>query len=362
MPANAVRLALPARRKDVLARNAGLSALLHLLLLAAFVVRPHPGSLTQAAGPVSIEIVPDVGASAGQKLLAPSFAPAIVGPSDAPPTQSPPPAAVPPLPVPEADVPAVSMPPPSPSATPIPPSATAPSAANAPPVASVPPVAAAPPVPSVQATPPPPPVPAPLPAPAPSPQQFALVPPLPLPPTPTPPTRAASRPLPRPAPRAPTFPTPTPFASLPFAPPPRQTPNQTNHGGRGLDLSVGPEALNSLGAPPRTTNGMNADIRVEGAEVGNDWIEQLHEWWDRHSFYPQQAIVNDEDGVVEIHMVITRDGRVESVEIVSGSGSRWLDMAGVSVFRNAHLRPFPLSTPEPRADVYAFLLYILVHG
>ena len=107
---------------------------------------------------------------------------------------------------------------------------------------------------------------------------------------------------------------------------------------------------------------MGADIRVEGAEVGDDWIEQLHEWWDRHAFYPQQALVNEQAGVVEIHMVITRDGHVESVEIVSSSGSQWLDMAGVSVFRNAHLRPFPMSTPEPRADVYAFLHYILVHG
>ena len=120
--------------------------------------------------------------------------------------------------------------------------------------------------------------------------------------------------------------------------------------------------MNSLGAPPRTSKGMDASIRVEGAEVGDDWIAQLHEWWDRHSFYPQQAIINGEDGVVEIHMVITRDGHVEAVEVISSSGSRWLDMAGVSVFRNAKLRPFPLSTPEPRADIYAFLHYILIRG
>lgn len=147
-----------------------------------------------------------------------------------------------------------------------------------------------------------------------------------------------------------------------FTPLPRATPNHTSNGHGALDLSLGPQALNSLGAPPRTSKGMGADIRVEGAEVGDDWIEQLHEWWDRHAFYPQQAIVNEEDGVVEIHMVITRDGHVESVEIVSSSGSRFLDMAGLSVFRNAHLRPFPLSTPEPKADVYTFLHYILVHG
>ncbi len=361
IPVNAARLALPIRRKDALVRNAGLSVLLHLLLLAAFLAKPHPGELTQATGPISVEIVPDVGTSDGQRLPTPSFAPGVVAPSEAPATEPPPPASVPRLPVPEADVPSTSAPePPSPAAPPVPPATTASSAAEAPPVAPSPPVAAAAPVPALEATPPPPPAPAPLPAPAP--QQFALVPPLPLPPTPAPPPRAVARPPARPAPRAPTFPAPVPFASLPFAPRPRATPNHTSNGHGALDLSLGPEALNSLGAPPRTSNGVGADIRVEGAEVGNDWIEQLHEWWNSHSFYPQAAITNNEDGVVEVHMVITRDGRVQSVEVVSSSGSRWLDMAGVSVFRNAHLQPFPLSTPEDKADVYAFLHYILVHG
>ena len=358
MPANAVRLALPARRKDILVRTTGLSVLLHLLLLAAFLARPHPGLETQAAGPISVELVPDVGTAEGQKQAVQSFAPGIVAPSEAPAMEPAPPASAPPLPIPEADVPAASAPPPPPT----PPSTQAAQATPSPPAAVAPSTAEAPPVPAPQAAaPPPPPSPAPLPAPAPAPQQFALVPPLP--PVPAPPARAAPRPPVPPAPRSPAFPMPVPFASGPLLrPPTRPNPDHTSRSHGTLDLSLGPEALNSLGAPPRTSKGIGADIRVEGAEVGNDWIAQLHEWWERHSFYPQQAIVNEEDGVVEIHMVIARDGHVESVEVVSSSGSRWLDMAGVSVFRNAHLRPFPLSTPEPRADVYAFLHYILVHG
>ena len=148
-----------------------------------------------------------------------------------------------------------------------------------------------------------------------------------------------------------------------FAVPPSHTAperDRTGHNNGALDLSMGPEALNSKGAPPHTTHGMDASIRVEGAQVGDDWLQQLHDWWDRHSFYPQEAIVNEEDGVVEIHMVIRRDGQIGTVEVLRSSGSQWLDMAGVSVFRNAHLRPFPIGTPEPQADIYVSLHYVLI--
>jgi TonB family protein len=105
---------------------------------------------------------------------------------------------------------------------------------------------------------------------------------------------------------------------------------------------------------------MDASIRVEGAQVGDDWLVQLHEWWDRHAYYPLDAIRNGEEGELEIHMVIRRDGVVESVELVRTSGSHLIDSAGQSVFRNAHLQPFPFSTPEPKADVWADLHYILI--
>jgi TonB family protein len=159
------------------------------------------------------------------------------------------------------------------------------------------------------------------------------------------------------------------MAMIPFAPgrliltpPARNAPEHANRNHGPLDLSLGPAALDSFGAPPRTSKGMDAAIRVEGAEVGDDWIVQLHEWWERHKYYPLEAIRNGDEGELEIHMVIRRDGVVESVEVVHPSGSRLLDSAGASVFRNAHLQPFPLSTPEPKADVYVELHYIIIRG
>jgi protein TonB len=360
MPASAERLTLPIRRRDALGRMALLSLLLHLLLLLAFLAMPRPPPLHEASAPASVEIMPDVGIAEGEKLPTPSYAPAIVAPLEPPATEPPPPASAPAFAMP---APAMPTPPlPVPAATP---AATAP--------------AAPPPAPAPQAeSPAPPPPPAPMPAP-PAPTDAAVLPPpppvpapppqaqaaTPRPPPPAPLARTAPPPPARPMPGRPARPAPLPFTwgrnTFALPPPPNPpAPERTARSHGTLDLSVGPEALNSVGAPPRSTHGMDAEIRVEGADVGDDWIRRLHEWWDRHSFYPQEAVMNGEDGIIEIHLQIQRDGRVSAVDVVSSSGSRWLDMAGVSVFRDAHLRPFPLNTPQPQADVYVSLHYILV--
>jgi TonB family protein len=101
-------------------------------------------------------------------------------------------------------------------------------------------------------------------------------------------------------------------------------------------------------------------VRVEGAQVGSDWLASLHEWWDRHSYYPEEAAVAGEDGTVQVHLVVDRDGHVRSVELETRSGSKWLDLGSLAVFRGAQLPPFPLSTPEPRADLHITIQYVLL--
>ena len=380
MLAAAARLTLPRPRRDSLGRMGGLSALLHLGLVALILALAHrPPSLTQDAGPISIEVLPDIGLENGETLPVPSYSPGIVRSAEAPASEPPPPPSTP-----APAVPLAALPPPAPAPSPSTEAeaapATPPLPVEAPDAVQAPPL---PPAASVEPGPPIPPPPPPAVQAAPGAEASLSLPPPapPLPPAPPEPRtpvataqplrppvpRAAARPASRPAPRAPASPqVMIPFASGPLtfsspSPPQRPTERTANSHGA-LDLSLGPEALNSKGAPPHTSSGLSADIRVIGAEVGNDWIEQLHDWWDRHAYYPRQAVENDEEGEVEIHMVILRDGQVESINVVRSSGSRWLDMAGQGVFRNAHLMPFPLSTPEPRADVYLYLHYILLRG
>jgi protein TonB len=128
-----------------------------------------------------------------------------------------------------------------------------------------------------------------------------------------------------------------------------------------IDMALGPAILNSRGAPPRQTNTNTASIRVEGAQVGDDWMQQMQRWWDEHAYYPHEAAANNEEGTVQLHVGMDRYGNVQSVEVESASGSQWIDMGALALFRHAHLPPFPQSTPQGRADLHLTLQYILLH-
>lgn len=58
-----------------------------------------------------------------------------------------------------------------------------------------------------------------------------------------------------------------------------------------------------------------------------------------HAYYPEQAVMNDEDGSVMVQVTANPDGRVTSVELERRSGSQWLDLALLSLFRDAQLPP-----------------------
>ncbi len=126
------------------------------------------------------------------------------------------------------------------------------------------------------------------------------------------------------------------------------------------DLALGSAARDAAGPPPPGASSTDGNIRVRGAQVGKDWIAQLHEWWLQHSYYPRQAARDGEDGTVVVHVKVNRDGKVEMVDIESRSGSQWLDAGAQAVFRGATLPPFPPTTPENEADLDITIDYILV--
>lgn len=127
-----------------------------------------------------------------------------------------------------------------------------------------------------------------------------------------------------------------------------------------IDPTIGAEAANRVGAPPTDTHRPDASIKVTGAQVGSDWIALLHAWWNQHGYYPEQAAQNGEDGIVQIHVAVNRYGQVLRVELTRKSGSQWLDLGALAVFRNAKLPPFPPSTPESQADLDLTIRYYLL--
>jgi TonB family protein len=101
-------------------------------------------------------------------------------------------------------------------------------------------------------------------------------------------------------------------------------------------------------------------VVVHGAHVGPDWFQQLDEWWAEHHYYPPQAAARGEDGTVKVHVMMDHDGRVRGVELQGYSGSQWLDMGALALFRNAHLPPLPPGAAEDHADLDITIDYILL--
>ena len=99
----------------------------------------------------------------------------------------------------------------------------------------------------------------------------------------------------------------------------------------------------------------------EPANAGHrDLVRQLQALWDKQAYYPRHASNGNESGTVRVHLVILPDGRIWTIDVVGGSGSRTLDTAGETVFRGEHLRPFGTAS-EPQADIDLSLHYVLAY-
>jgi TonB family protein len=309
------------RRRTRILWLLALSLLVHLAVLPLLLHVPEPQLARNAGEPSEVDVV-----------MLPPGAPEATTPerepnptTPAPPTPEPPapgqPAGQPAHPEPPAAQAAPQAPPPSP---PVPPSL--------------------PPVPEEEeALPVPPPLP---PAPRPPPR-----------PPPPPPVRRAEPPAPSSFPR----PIARSLADLGLgsgvAAPPAPARPQT---GRGFNLALGPVARNSLGAVPRNPDTPEAMVRVEGADLGADWLRALHEWWERHGYYPHQAAEQGEDGTTRVRLRVDRSGRVEEAELEMRSGSQWLDLGSLAIFRNAMLPPFPPATPQNEVTLHLTLNFILI--
>lgn len=298
------------RRQSLLRLGLPLSALLHLALLLALLLAPQPRLKTVSIGePGTVDVV----------MLPPAGVP------EAPPSPKPEPkpaTPAPPAPAP-APIPAPAPPPLAPAVAPIPP----PSA----------PEAAAPPVEK-----------------PPLPKETAALPtPPPRSPAPARPAPMRSMPFPRSIARS--------FADLGAdlsTRPPPATPPPLPRGS--MDLAIGPQARASNGEVPANPDTPRGMVRIEGADLGEDWERALQAWWDRHGFYPRQAAENGEDGTNRLRVLLDRTGRVHSVELEMRSGSQWLDMGSLAIFRDAKLPPFPLATPQNEATLHITITYILI--
>jgi TonB family protein len=131
------------------------------------------------------------------------------------------------------------------------------------------------------------------------------------------------------------------------APPPR------SHASPGtLDLSFAP----MMGGGDIT----QLHPQGKGDDVGEDWFNLVSAWWLRHRFYPSEAGRLEQEGDVALRLVVARDGAVRAVDVEHGSGSPWLDMGALAVFRDAKLPPLPPDVRDPDVTLEFTIHYMII--
>jgi len=98
----------------------------------------------------------------------------------------------------------------------------------------------------------------------------------------------------------------------------------------------------------------------KGDDVGDDWFSLVAAWWLRHRFYPSEAARLQQEGEVTLRLVVAQSGRVEAVDVDQRSGSPWLDMGALAIFRDAKLPPLPQDVRDPNVTVDFTIHYEIV--
>ncbi len=259
------------------------------------------------------------------------------------------------------------------------------SAPPPPPPAPVTPPTPAPPTPAEPSPPqptPPPPEPQPPQTPQPeTPQPETPPPPVQPPPPPSPPAprlpatvSLSEGELPPPPP--PRFVMPQPPPPLP-PPPPRPSPprlaarppSQNPFAPQDWSLNAAP----STRAPSRSSRGIDLDVPslggqtdstmsyVAGARPSGDWIGALKRWVQAHTYYPEAALDQQQQGAVTVVFQVDRSGRVLSSSLARSSRSPFLDMGFLGEFRGATVPSFTPDMTDPTTTVAFTMTYVLVN-
>lgn len=98
--------------------------------------------------------------------------------------------------------------------------------------------------------------------------------------------------------------------------------------------------------------------RLTEGHVEASWLNALHDWWQRHGYYPSQAVALQQAGRVRIEIVVDRSGKVRAVRLLQGAASPWLNMGAQDVFRGSTVPPFPPNTRDDQITLELTINYI----
>lgn len=104
---------------------------------------------------------------------------------------------------------------------------------------------------------------------------------------------------------------------------------------------------------------MGPAVTVKG-DVGADWMAALTDWVNRHAYYPQAAVEQQQQGTAEVIFNVDRNGHVTGLRLVRSAGSPFLDQAWEQLFLDNQLPPFPPDAKDDHATVDYTVHYQLV--
>jgi protein TonB len=104
-------------------------------------------------------------------------------------------------------------------------------------------------------------------------------------------------------------------------------------------MSLGPASSS------RSENGVGSAVPLDAA--GADWRNALSRWVAQHAYYPEQARRDFEEGDAKVRVHMEPNGRVREVELIGKSGSMWLDLALLALFRDQRIPPLPSGEKDP---------------
>jgi periplasmic protein TonB len=120
-----------------------------------------------------------------------------------------------------------------------------------------------------------------------------------------------------------------------------------------IDMSLGPASRGTADPTPLSEHDADA--------AGADWRNALSRWVAEHAYYPEQARREAEEGDAKVRVLADPDGRVKEVELIGKSGSMWLDLALLALFRNQQIPPLPSGDHDP-IDFNFTMHYVLIHS
>ena len=112
-----------------------------------------------------------------------------------------------------------------------------------------------------------------------------------------------------------------------------------------------------LGTP---SSSYRPQFDLSGDNLGPGWERAFRDWVNRHKFYPEEAAEAGEEGTAAVKVVLGRDGRVKSVDLIDRSGSQWLDLALQALFRSQHVPALPDTFSPGDATINVVMHYILI--